>query len=367
MAKNQILIASKNDSVISAIRKKVQLIQNQKSFTPDIQSVINVVDAIVNNKSLSETAKKLAIKNIKEAEKAVLDIVAVFGTWLTHSEGKNSAVLEQMNLFEDGPKENLIPKGFEPSAYHKRDVLKALARIKSQNPSEEIVSRFVARTYKVRSASLDHAIVAGVWGFAKRERLDRIENVSSDMVFLSQVIEAYDFVGASINSALLFLDEVSSIEITKRTNLNKLHAKIELNTWVFETEFLNIDKYILMAIESDSYHELLVQNFIKFQKRIVEFNLSEKISSIEKLTAGQIKRICFNAGFIVDSSADKRAIELEIRQTLKAMKLSNDQDLLLPEALRAAEKDRLTDFWQILQNRLDGDTTWAEQLQELTN
>jgi hypothetical protein len=47
------------------------------------------------------------------------------------------------------------------------------------------------------------------------------------------------------------------------------------------------------------------------------------------------------------------------------MGLSSDADKLVPEALRATERNLLDEFWTILQSRVDGDITWSEQLEEL--
>jgi hypothetical protein len=87
------------------------------------------------------------------------------------------------------------------------------------------------------------------------------------------------------------------------------------------------------------------------------------ISSVGRLNAGQVRRIATLGGLTVDPAT--RTNEAAIRTTLRGMGLSSDADKLVPEALRATERDLLDDFWVILQSRLEGDITWSEQLEEL--
>lgn len=348
----------KEDNFISELKKNVNLKIKNKDYTPSYLDVKNVVEGLKSNLSLSIIAKKIRTSNKTDNEKIVLDIVAVFGTWLTHSEGRGLPKGKSKNV--------TIPEGFSPNNRHKRDVSKALTRILLQNPSDETISRFVARTYNTRSASIDHAVVAGVWGFAKRDRLELIENVSNDSVFQSQVIEAYNFLKLNLEDALTFIDNLYSIKVSKN-NLDKIHDQLKKFSWLNEIEFNEILKIVELSIEDDSYMTLLNSKFNEFRNRIQSLKINEKYVSISELTAGQIRRICAQSGLVVESDQEKRSVEMEIRQTLKELGLSNDQDLLMPEAIRAFEKGRLPDFWQVLQNRLDGDLTWSEQLAELTN
>lgn len=347
-----------NDEIINNLRLYIDKKLSTKDFIPNSKVVKKVVDGICDEKSLSEIASKIKSSSKEESEKIVLDIVAIFGTWLTHSEGK-------LNTQTVSKNSEIINLGFEPTNYHKRDVSKALIRIKSQSPNDETISRFVARTYKERTSVITHSVVAGLWGFITRDRLDRISNVSDDTSFLQSVVGAYDFLRTSLRDAEIFLSKLRNIKISTKTDLSKLAEDIKNNSWILESEFKNIEKYVNLSIENQEFLELLKIEFPKFLSRLDSYNLFGKSFELDEITAGQVKRICSNAGLIVDSSSDQRAIELEIRQTLKKMRLSNDQDLLLPTGLKASEKGRLQDFWIILQSRIDGDTTWSEQLQEL--
>jgi hypothetical protein len=358
-----------DDITINNLRKKLASDTQMITNTPDVEIVTIITKDLISKVPLKDTIKKLKIKKAKDSEKVILDVIATFGTWLTHSEGKNSE-LEQMELFEVTPGSSKtasqVPLGYEPTASHKRDIVKALNRIVSSDPTPEVIARFVARTYKVRSASLDHAIVAGVWGFASRNRLDKIALVSDDKVFISQIIAAYDLIKFAMLTAqekklrLIKFSKQDKLPLTKLSDLAKSLS------WLSEYEFAQLAASIELAKVDPSSIPGLKNQLNKLVKRIEEMPDIFSPVGIHSLTAGQIKRISAAAGLVVDHDPDQRGIEFEIRQSLKKLGLGNDSDLLLPEAIRASEKGRLDDFWSVMQNRVEGDLTWAEQLQELT-
>jgi len=361
--------AVQDDLTINNLRKKLATQSQSANNIPDIEIVTTITNDLIANVPLKDTIKKLKIKKTKDSEKLILDVIATFGTWLTHSEGKNSE-LEQMELFDvlplNGKNISKVPTGYEPNASHKRDIVKALNRIISSNPTPEVIARFVARTYKVRSASLDHAIVAGVWGFASRNRLDKIALVSDDKVFISQVIAAYDLIKFAMLSAQEKMLKLVKLSKQEKLSLNKLSDLATSLSWLSEYEFGQLVSSTELAKIDSSALPGLKNQLNKLVKRIQEMPEIFSPVGIHSLTAGQIKRISASAGLVVDHNPDQRGIEFEIRQSLKKLGLGNDSDLLLPEAIRASEKGRLDDFWSVMQNRAEGDLTWAEQLQELT-
>ena len=362
--------AKSDDAIISDLRKKLSAASQVTTYTPDAEMVTTITCDLIARTPLKETIKKLKIKKNKDSEKLILDIIATFGTWLTHSEGKSNE-LEQMELFDSLPESNkqvpIVPLGYEPKSSHKRDIVKALNRIVSSNPSQEVIARFVARTYKVRSASLDHAVVAGVWGFATRNRLDKIYLVSEDKVFLSQVIAAYELIKFAMLTAQEKKNRLVKISKSDKLPLNKLSDLALSLTWLSEYEFGQLVSSIELAKVDSNATFALANQLKKLVKRIEEMPEVFNPIGIHSLTAGQIKRISAAAGLVVDHNPDQRSIEFEIRQSLKKLGLANDSDLLLPEAIRSSEKGRLDDFWSVMQNRAEGDLTWAEQLQEITN
>jgi len=353
---NNLIPTYDNDKFIKELKQSLKKREKANTFTPDVTIVNTIVDDLCKNQPLKVTAKKISSN---DSEKIILDVIATFGTWLTHSEGKLN---NSSNSEEDF---QILPQGYEPNSNHKRDITKALLRIRNAKPSSETISRFVARTYKTRSANLDHSLMAGVWGFAKRGRLSLIENVSDDPVFLSQVCEAYDLIVDTIKNAEKSLKFIVNAANSSSIDLAKLGDHVQVCKWLSEYEMDELNSYIDLAKINAFNLKPLREHLKKFAKRVSSWPEIFYITNIGNLTAGQIKRICELNGIEVESTASKRAFELQIRQNLKSLGLSNDQDILLPDALRAAEAGKLDEFWLILQARVDGDSTWSDQLEEL--
>ena len=357
-----------NREYINSLKKNNDTYLATENDKPSLEQVKMVISDLINVISFSDTQKKLALSANVDAKKRILDIVATFGTWLTHSEGKSEAsIINQIDLptnakAKHGTNLVVIPKGYEIGIENKRDVSKALGRIVSSKPSEEVIVRFYSRTYQERSSALDYPMIANVWGFATRDRLKYINKVSDDSKFLQQVVSAYELLDDGIKSARSIIEKyINKDEI-------KLSEKVifELNKirWISEIEVSELKENYEMSKLNSSLISNTKESAKRFKDRL-PFLLTLIPNSVEDLNAGQVKRIVQGYGIQVDQDAETRALENEIRAKLKNLKLSGDMDKLLPEAVRAAEKSSLEEFWSILENRLDGDPTWHEQIQDL--
>lgn len=328
-------------------------------------------------------------------EKRVLDVVADLGTWLTHSnKGAPKARIESAEeallgvLFlgvwshnvpeKEGHKrkrkrkrsgnnvlpEDLkvtVPPGFEPKGFHKRDVSKALAAIVVAAPDDATIARFVARTYQIRSAALNYPMLSGVWYFAQCGRLDKIDAVNAkDPVFHSQVVAAYDLLDIARR------DAIDGIEVLVEQNLedlDRLESACVKARWVAEQEITRLEKLIAAAKVRPTSLKTLEREIRYFADRVKHNEAIYKPSDISKLNVGQIQRIAQAAGLPVEGGS--REEESQIRSKLKELGLSSDLDRLLPEGLRAAKTGQLDEFWDVMKACVDGDITWAQQLEEL--
>lgn len=339
---------------------------------PSVTDITNIVHDLLAVVPLEDTAKKMPRGTTDEQVRMVLDIIGTFGTWLTHSIGASGVQVsyaaddEQMSLFQSvvqnikGPSRKRkpsmvkIPLGYEPGASHKRDVTRALASIVAANPDDDVISRFVSRTYRTRSSTLTYAVVAGVWMFAVKGRLDRIEHVSSDAVFHSQVVAAYDLLDVAR------LDGIKALHALSAGNLKIDSAKKAAlqSIWLAEAE---IGRILALLKEGNPSYTVAVDSL---RKRMEAEPSKFNPTAISLLSAGQIQRICAASGLRVEP--DSRSNEIEIRSKLRTLGLSVDADRLVPEALRAIERGQQDAFWAVMQSRLEGDSSWADQLQELS-
>lgn len=348
-----------DEEAILNLKKELKTFTKNKK-TPDKETVMLIVKDMLSNVSLTKTSSK--IKNVKNPDGFVLDIVATFGTWLTHSEGKvTTEFIFSKDAKIKNPKEGLviIPEGYEPQAQHGRDLVKAITAILSLKPSDDTIVRFVSRTYSSRTDLLNYPLVAGVWKFATMDRLSSIKNVNADEVFYTQVIASYELLKKNIKAS----NEIVNNIILGSYNNKKLVASLGKITWLNESE-LSKTKSTLESLLNNGEIQKLEQaknNLVS----LLRMNYSKYlINSIRQLSAGQIRRICENEGLIADES--EKIDELEIRNNLKSLGLIRDADVLVPEAIRAYQKGLSAEFWTVMNARADGDLSWPVMLQELS-
>lgn len=355
---------------IEELRARVDIEKAKQPSRPTPEQVATIAADLRDVASLAITGAKMGQPTPDAGEQLVLDVVATFGTWLSHSIGRAEvqytyAVNEQQpELFasEELSGKVVIPEGYEPTGRHRRDVDKALCTIVAHKPSTEVITRFVARTYTTRQSRLGYPVVAGVWGFAQRGRLGTIDLVSSDLVFQTQVLEAYDLLDVAREDAIKAVGKL----LGKDNPAPKLVlACCDRAYWLDESGFLSLRRSAEAVAKNKSLDDRLQREVALLRRRVETRQGHFFPSNVASLTLGQIRRICENAGLRVDP--ENRAEEADIRATLKAMGFAVDSDRLVPEALRCADQGMLDDFWAIMKARKEGDATWSNQLQELAD
>jgi hypothetical protein len=338
-------------TAIERLRNSADQRQAEEAARPGVNDVATIVGDLIKVVPMSMTAAKMPRATEAEQVKMVLDVVATFGTWLTHSQGP--AVVQSLNQTQIA----YIPAGYEPTAPHRRDVTKALTAIVLSKPNQDVVARFVSRTYRSRSGSLTYALVAGVWMFAQCGRLDKVDRVSSDAVFHNLVVSAYDLLDVARLDAIAGVEFLASQPDAERDLDEIVHACVK-SRWLAERRIGRLEK---VAREGSTIQ--LSEELKAFNRHVRSDREAFRPASIATLNAGHILRICVAAGIKVED--DTRPDEVSIRARLRSMGLSIDADRLVPEALRAVQRNQAEEFWAIMQARTDGDITWADQLEEL--
>lgn len=365
--------ATRDREVIESLREQAETrLSDQDSTRPTVARVRTIVEDLLAGRSLQETASKMGQNSAEDNVNLVLGVVARFGTWVTHTMEVNETEPQfesALNALAPGSAEKargeghiVIPAGYEPDRNSGRDVARALAAIIANKPSADAVTRFVDRTYRMRSSALSHQMVSSVWSFAARNRLDRITKVSDDPIFHQQVVAAFDLLDVSRQDALRSLDRIRTTAFPLDTQqVETVLAELNRIRWVNEAETNRLIRAAETAVLRSAATPALERELRMLAARIDREPWN--ITSVGRLNAGQVRRIATLGGLNVDTPA--RSNEAVIRSTLRTMGLSADADKLVPEALRATERNLLDDFWNILQARVDGDITWSEQLEEL--
>lgn len=354
--------------LIEELRARVDARKAQQPARPTVEQVTAIVTDLCDGLDLAITGAKMGRPTLEAGEKMVLDVVATFGTWLSHSIGRAevehlyAADQEQPQLFATAEQDDriVIPMGYEPSGRHRRDLDKALCTMIAHKPDTEIVTRFVARTYTTRQSRLGYPVVAGLWGFAQRGRLETIDLVSDDLVFQTQILEAFDLLDVAREDAI---KAVRTLLGKENPSPKHVFATCDRAYWLDEAGFLSLRRSADAAARNKDLTDRLAREVALLRRR-VELRPGHFFpSDVASLTLGQVRRVCENAGIRVEP--ENRAEETEIRATLKAMGFAVDADRLVPEALRCAEQGMLDEFWEIMNARKGGDPSWSTQLQEL--
>jgi len=362
--------------LIEELRARVKRRKANQPVRPSVEQVAVIVDDLRNGETLAATGAKMGQAQARAGQRLVLDVVATFGTWLAHSVGRADVTSSYAADEEDPAQTELfpvvtktkqrknhvvIPRGYEPSGPHKRDVDKALCTIVRHAPGSEVIARFVARTYTIRQSHLGYPVVAGVWGFARHGRLASIDLVSEDLVFQAQVVEAFDILDVGREDAVKAVEKlVNAANVTPREALKTCDRAF----WLDEQTFSVLRKAAELARKDATETPRLAREIGLLRHKAARHPARYRPAQVSDLTLGQVRRICEINGIRVEP--ENRAEETEIRNTLKSLGFSVDADRLVPEALRCADSGTLDTFWEIMHARAEGDPDWSRQLQELS-
>lgn len=371
---------------IEKLRLEASRQVEELSQGPSEDQVMTVVEGLLACRPLNEISLASGLD-----EDVVLDVVAKFGTWLTHSKkggiraGQVCAVdMRQQTLFQlefssgvplegKGKKAKesrvVVPLGFEPRSGHKRDVSKALAAIVVAAPDRKTVERFVTRQYGVRSASLNYSLVSGVWFMAHSGRLEQIDKVSKDPVFHVQAVAAYDLLEVARKDAIEAIDLLVDAGLGADVTLEEMTTACVKSRWIAEREVERIKRLVEAVKQRDSVRGTLATELrflagrVHAAAKLTGRTNPYRPSSIAELGVGQVQRIAQASNLSIEGAS--RAEESEIRTRLKELGLSNDLDRLVPEGLRATSSGHGDAFWEIMTARSEGDSSWIEALKGL--
>jgi hypothetical protein len=351
---------------IEALRAELTAPDATRRF--NLGEVRTVVDCVTEVRSLGEVA---SASGLSEAQ--VLEVVAELGTWLAHVRGGNAAKpvlwhrtgqLFPANRQDD---EVVVPRGFERTAYHRRDVGKAIASVVSAKPTNDELGRWLARKYKdFRSDELQFPMVTSIWFFATLGRLDEIGEVSTDRVYRSLVVQAFDLLANAITVSnraavrLVQLMQVGTDEIV--ASVEEIIELTDKLAWVQPGEMARL-RYLAEQVRDHPATPGPLVGRLRSTLRLMKADPDAWVfKHIGKLSQGQVAAIAANAGLDVEGTS--REEEARIRTRLTTMGLKADADMLVPEGVRAVAAGNEDAFWLAMESLVAGDSDWQHLLAE---
>lgn len=342
------------DKLKNESKKKLSIIEKNR---PSYKDVNKIVKDLVQGKTLTSTIKKINGSNNEQKKEYIINVIAKFGTWVTHSLDLSNT--ETSNKNKKSFNVIKIPKGYEPELNNGRDITRAISAIVSNNPGNEAIARFVDRTYRLRNPSISLNTLNSICCFSNQGRIFNISKVSDDPVFVQNIVLSYNLLYNGIKDAEKSLNKLSTLANDTSKNYKKIYTILLSVIWLKESSILRF-----LSHKDRNSTNKTIQSEFNFLLKILFAELNN-INNIGQLNSGQIRRLAASKGISVDLVS--RENETQIRSVLKNMGLGSDVDKLVPDALRAEEMDRLDDFWNIIQLRIDGDVSWSEQLEDLLN
>lgn len=352
-----------SNATIERIRAEEAARETTKRLTKG--EVTAVVDGLTACRQLDQVA---AEANLDADE--VLSVVAEFGTWLTHVRG--GAKVDTIEWWEtgrlfpinDADDKVVIPAGFGKASDHGRDVAKSLAAIVVCKPSEEEVSRWLARKYPSDTAVLTFPMVSSVWKFDQLGKLDSIDEVSPHSVFRRLVVEAFDLLHVAVVDAqqaartIARLSQADSAEVANSvTELRDAATKL---SWLQPREMGNLAKLADLVASEPSAASTLTARVRTIGRLMAAEPRAWFVESIGQLNQGHVEQIARRAGLSVEGVS--RAEESAIRQRLASLGLKADADRLVPEGVRALISGVDDAFWEAMELRAGGDASWRTVL-----
>jgi hypothetical protein len=346
-----------NESVsIGALRAYLVNALNASGSGVTVDDVVCVSESITSGESYQDLSLRMSSQLANNAT-FITDIVATFGTWLAHSLGKSDTVYPYAETCDTNVS-TCIPLGYIPTDGNKRDLSKALSAILYHAPECGVVERFVSRTYTNTSRPLTYAIVSGVWGMCVHGRLDNIKLVSGDLVFLGQVVDAFDLLD------IARIDAVTGVnQLTTDSDVCDVLKQCDMSYWLDEHNFARLRGAAAISNVNDAGAKRFRYELDSFLTRVRSNPKKYNPASVGELTLAQIRRISVLSGLPLEQS--NKVEETEIRKILKNMNLDRDLDILVPRALLCAQDGKLDKFWTIMSSRVDGNNDWFTHLSDL--
>lgn len=346
--------------------EKMRAEEAEQAKRLQLEDVRAVVDGLADGQFLCDIATESGLD-----EATILEIVAEFGTWLTHVRGGAKVAIVQPyetgRLFSvnDLDATVVIPPGFERTAGHGRDVGKSLAAIVVSQPDDDLILRWLARKYPPDTAVLTFPHITTVWKFAELGRLEEIDEVSPHPTFRKLTVEAYDLLDQAVeaaNEAVAALRELADAnEATLASSLDTLDDVATKLSWLQPREMRRLRQLVSVA-RDDTDALRTLRSRLSTLRRLIHDDPSWRLEDVGSLNEGHVQQIARLAGISVDGVS--RSEEAEIRTRLAELGLKADADRLVPEGVRAKLAGVDDKFWEAMEVRASGDPGWRTILSD---
>jgi hypothetical protein len=372
-------------------------------FTP--RQVLDVVYGLYQLRGLDDI---LAESGLADGD-AVNDVVAVLGTFLSHSLGgadldvaiydpppgaarplmhawihapvgktekQRAAAADQraaeMKAYKVRARRNkweLRPDTayFAPDVFEliaSRDLMKSAAAIVSSRPTASTVIRFMGRKFRPVNNQLTVQHLMIIQFFAKLEMLDSVDETSDAPEYRSLLVDAYDTLEVARMETMSAIAELCA-DGADLADLRHSVAKLRV---LHEAEAARLARFIDAAVApgaSAAAEKLARRELAFFKTRVLTTPADYVVEHVGQLNNGQVHRIGETAG--VSRRDVTHQLESRIRLGIDERGLNKDTDLLLELGIRAAQMGDESEqvFWGACDAFRRGDADWRDNLDRI--
>lgn len=337
------------------------------------ETLSDIVSSLVSGLPLQYAAKVLDPSgDEKEACERVLDIVVEYGTWLSRTyksaPGRPYVLAPegvQLQLFAAHTRSTakseraalIVPRGYEalagPRPGSGKSGLNSVLTLLHYQPGADEAARYLHIERRRRERAMSFDMLAAVWGFASRGRLDDMLGLGGDPRFVRLSVEAYELLETYRQDAVRGLVRLVGPESPDMGEVPELVTRC---VWLAEgplgrlSKAASIGDVRALASETSSVSQRVRSRAILVPSRVGE------------MSAGQVRRIGHLSGLLDESSTFQE--EREIRSRLRSMGFGKDAERLSADALAASRAGNIDLFWEAMDARSEGDMSWSDVLSE---
>ena len=328
-------------------------------------------------------------------EQTVLDIIAGFGTYRSHSNKtlpkfatEHADEVEKSGALpgfvadhvraRNGEKGVVpVPAGVARRGKQRRDVSKAYAAIRIGGADlEHNVALWLSRVNpQITTQPLTFSEVAYVAFVARHGFItDLVELCKSETLNRNAAERAIDQANCTSRARLLAnamdlletarSDAFSAVALLAEADTSDLEALRQAAVkarWVHEGSMRDIGRAIEYAVSNSGRVRDLAAKLRAFQATVVAQSVTYAPVHIGQLSEAQVLRICQISGL---NTEDLGPVKDQIRRGLDTLGLSSERNRLIPEALACYQAGSFDAFWRSAAKLASSDPEWRVDIDE---
>lgn len=312
------------------------------------------LDSILADELLTSWSKDQVIQTVKDLGDWVRMVKKTSSKDLKYVKAKSSKNVSKTSSVI------VLSSGFDDRD-QTAELAHAVGQIVQNNPDEQMLRRYIDRTYRSPAPLLtaDHVMLlvyfgqTGLW-----RRLGELTN--QDALLAQMLATAWDLLEVYSAAAVDALNKLTTEEAIEglATQTSTLLTYATQARWLYAHD-ADRAKEAITAVHNDPENVTLVRLAQARLRGLQKWWLAAPLPVVpDRISVAQAQLLGEAAGLVVNDVVKTRKLRSTVRKKLTAMGLASELDIDLDEGVAAAGHGLLDAFFQSRQARLDGDDAW---------